>query len=56
MNAQSACAGHFVELHLAEDSKSQWSHFDIAGQSMTAKNRRGTGHGVALLYLFLKNL
>ncbi|ORZ40070.1 cytosol aminopeptidase family, catalytic domain-domain-containing protein [Catenaria anguillulae PL171] len=54
MNAQSSCAGHFVEAHLAEEYKGEWVHVDIAGPSADAKTR-GTGFGAALLYQYVKN-
>lgn len=46
LNAQSSCAGHFVEAHLKEDS-ALWLHIDIAGPAFIKE--RGTGYGVALL-------
>lgn len=46
MNAQSSCAGHFVESHLTDPS-ALWLHIDIAGPAFIKE--RGTGYGVALL-------
>jgi probable aminopeptidase NPEPL1 len=50
MNAQSSCAGHFVEAHLSSENRNyegQWLHIDIAGPAFSQE--RGTGYGVALL-------
>ncbi|TPX58399.1 leucyl aminopeptidase [Spizellomyces sp. 'palustris'] len=47
MNAQSSCAGHFIEEHLAAEWQGRWAHVDMAGPS--AKDQRSTGFGVALL-------
>ncbi|KNE67562.1 hypothetical protein AMAG_12014 [Allomyces macrogynus ATCC 38327] len=52
MNAQSSCAAHFVQAHLAKDYKGAWLHVDIAGPAEAAS--RGTGFGAALLYEFAK--
>ncbi|KAJ2992017.1 putative aminopeptidase npepl1 [Globomyces sp. JEL0801] len=41
MNAQSSCAGHFVESHLDANYKNDWAHIDIAGPG--SKKERGTG-------------
>ena len=46
MNAQSSCAGHFVESHLG-DYSGKWLHVDIAGPAFIQE--RGTGFGVGLL-------
>lgn len=46
-NAQSSCAGHFIESHLKEGWQGKWIHVDIAGPS--GMGERGTGFGVALL-------
>lgn len=46
-NAQSSCAGHFVEAHLDENYDGDWVHVDMAGPS--TKNERATGYGVALV-------
>lgn len=47
LNAQSSCAGHFIESHLCSSYKGKWIHVDMAGPGMKAE--RGTGYGVALL-------
>ncbi|KNC97550.1 uncharacterized protein SPPG_07025 [Spizellomyces punctatus DAOM BR117] len=47
MNAQSSCAGHFIEEHLAAEWDGRWAHVDMAGPG--AKDQRATGFGVALL-------
>ena len=52
-NAQSSCAGHFIEAHLHPDYKGEWLHVDMAGPA--TKEERGTGYGVALV-LGLLNL
>jgi probable aminopeptidase NPEPL1 len=46
LNAQSSCAGHFVESHLG-DYAGKWLHVDIAGPAFIQD--RGTGFGVGLL-------
>ena len=51
-NAQSSCAGHFVEDHLDAEWKGKWVHVDIAGPSFIGG--RGTGFGVSLLLQLLK--
>jgi probable aminopeptidase NPEPL1 len=53
MNAQSSCAGHFIEDHLV-NYKGDWLHVDIAGPS--ENNGRATGFGVAFLLEFLKKI
>jgi probable aminopeptidase NPEPL1 len=50
-NAQSSCAGHFIEDHLASDFKGAWMHLDIAGPAF--RDDRGTGFGVAFLVQLL---
>lgn len=47
MNAQTSCAGHFVEKHLANDYHGRFAHIDIAGPAFD--NDRATGYGVLLL-------
>jgi len=51
MNAQSSCAGHFIEQHLVdargEAYQGGWLHIDIAGPAFLGE--RGTGYGVPLL-------
>ena len=54
MNAQSSCAGHFVEDHMDPSYKGPWLHVDIAGPAF--KDGRASGHGVAFLYKLLKSL
>eukprot|EP00158_Paraphelidium_tribonemae_P002664 Partr_v1_DN25547_c0_g1_i1_m20797 putative Aminopeptidase len=54
MNAQSSCAGHFVEDHLDAEWKGKWIHVDIAGPAFPAA--RGSGFGVAFLLELLKQL
>lgn len=51
-NAQSSCAGHFIESHLHEDYTGGWLHVDMAGPG--GKNERGTGYGVGLVLSLLK--
>ena len=46
-NAQSSCAGHFIERHLSNEYKEGWVHVDMAGPG--TKEERGTGYGVGLL-------
>lgn len=46
MNAQSSCAGHFIEAHLGHH-QTKWLHIDIAGPAFIQD--RGTGFGVGLL-------
>ena len=52
-NAQSSCAGHFIESHLHKDYKGQWLHIDMAGPG--DEKEQGTGYGVSLLFDFVKN-
>lgn len=52
-NAQSSCAGTFIEDHIDENWKGSWVHCDIAGPAH--HNDRGTGYGVALILDLLKN-
>ena len=51
LNAQSSCAGHFVEASLDKDYKGDWLHIDIAGPAWD--NDRSLAYGVALLYVLL---
>uniref|UniRef100_A0A7S0KXV5 Cytosol aminopeptidase domain-containing protein n=1 Tax=Asterionellopsis glacialis TaxID=33640 RepID=A0A7S0KXV5_9STRA len=51
-NAQTSCAGHFIEAHLAEDYKGGWIHVDMAGPAV--KDQRGTGYGVGLVMALVK--
>ena len=50
-NAQTSCAGHFIESHLDKDYKGGWLHVDMAGPA--SKNERGTGYGVGLILSLL---
>ncbi len=50
-NAQSSCAGHFIETQL-NDYQGLWLHIDIAGPAWIEE--RGTGYGVALLNRLLE--
>jgi len=52
-NAQSSCAGHFVESHLDSKYKGEYLHIDIAGPAYHGE--RATGFGTSLLYQFVKN-
>ena len=51
MNAQSSCAGHFIEAHLDESYNGGWLHVDMAGPSWS--EQRGTGYGVGLVLSIL---
>lgn len=51
-NAQTSCAGHFIESHLDKDYDGGWLHVDMAGPA--SKNERGTGYGVALICSLLE--
>jgi probable aminopeptidase NPEPL1 len=51
-NAQTSCAGHFIEAHLNESYKGQWLHIDMAGPGSSGD--RGTGYGVALVTALLE--
>lgn len=51
-NAQSSCAGHFIESHLAEEYEGGWLHVDMAGPS--TNDERGTGYGVGLMLSLLE--
>jgi len=46
-NAQSSCAGHFIESHIDPSYKGGWLHVDMAGPAWKAD--RGTGYGVGLV-------
>lgn len=46
-NAQSSCAGHFIESHIDPNYKGGWLHIDMAGPAWKAD--RGTGYGVGLV-------
>jgi probable aminopeptidase NPEPL1 len=51
-NAQTSCAGHFIESHLDENYKGGWLHVDMAGPSL--KDERGVGYGVGLVLALLE--
>jgi probable aminopeptidase NPEPL1 len=51
-NAQTSCAGHFIEAHLDEDYEGGWLHVDMAGPG--TKGARGTGYGVGLVLSLLE--
>lgn len=53
-NAQSSCAGHFIESHIDPSFKGDWIHVDMAGPSY--KDGRATGYGVAFLLELLKQV
>lgn len=46
-NAQSSCAGQFINNHLPDDPP-RWLHVDLAGPAW-GHDDRGTGYGVGLL-------
>lgn len=46
-NAQSSCAGHFIESHIDESFRGDWVHIDMAGPG--SDKDRGTGYGVGLV-------
>ncbi|KAL3941950.1 MAG: hypothetical protein SGBAC_003778 [Bacillariaceae sp.] len=50
-NAQTSCAGHFIEAHLDEDYQKGWLHVDMAGPGTLGQ--RGTGYGVGLVLSLL---
>ncbi|CAJ1941378.1 unnamed protein product [Cylindrotheca closterium] len=50
-NAQTSCAGHFIEAHLDKDYKNGWLHVDMAGPG--TNGQRGTGYGVGLVLSLL---
>ena len=50
-NAQTSCAGHFIEAHLNENYEGGWMHVDMAGPG--SKGERGTGYGVGLVLSLL---
>jgi probable aminopeptidase NPEPL1 len=51
-NAQSSCAGHFIESHLSDSFKGGWLHIDMAGPG--TNDQRGTGYGVGLILSLLQ--
>lgn len=50
-NAQTSCAGHFIEAHLDESYEGGWLHVDMAGPG--TNGQRGTGYGVGLVLSLL---
>lgn len=50
-NAQTSCAGHFIEAHLDESYDKGWLHVDMAGPG--TNGQRGTGYGVGLVLSLL---
>jgi probable aminopeptidase NPEPL1 len=54
LNAQSSCAGHFIESHLPEAWKGEWAHVDIAGPSL--RDGRATGYGVGMIVEAVRTL
>lgn len=53
LNAQSSCAGHFVEKHLNKDWHGKYAHIDIAGPAWNGE--RATGYGALLLVAIASN-
>ena len=51
-NAQSSCAGHFIESHLHPDYQGGWLHVDMAGPA--THKERGTGYGVGFVLALLQ--
>jgi probable aminopeptidase NPEPL1 len=51
-NAQTSCAGHFIEAHLKEGYQGGWLHVDMAGPGTLGQ--RGTGYGVGLVLSLLE--
>lgn len=51
-NAQTSCAGHFIEQHLDESYEGGWLHVDMAGPG--SDGERGTGYGVGLVLSLLE--
>lgn len=50
-NAQTSCAGHFIESHLNPNYEGGWLHVDMAGPSTNGEI--GTGYGVGLVLSLL---
>ena len=50
-NAQTSCAGHFIESHLDESYIGGWLHVDMAGPG--SDGERATGYGVGLVLSLL---
>ena len=51
-NAQTSCAGHFIEAHLDESYEGGWLHVDMAGPGTLGQ--RGTAYGVGLVLSLLE--
>ena len=51
-NAQTSCAGHFIEAHLDKSYEGGWLHVDMAGPG--TDGQRGTGYGVGLVLSLLE--
>lgn len=51
MNAQTSCAGHFIEAHLDEEYSGKWLHVDMAGPSTNGERATGYGPGLVLSIL-----
>jgi len=51
MNAQTSCAGHFIEAHLDEEYNGKWLHVDMAGPSTNGERATGYGPGLVLSIL-----
>jgi probable aminopeptidase NPEPL1 len=51
-NAQTSCAGHFIEAHLDDKYEKGWLHVDMAGPG--TNGQRGTGYGVGLVLSLLE--
>ncbi|MBO5752980.1 MAG: leucyl aminopeptidase family protein [Proteobacteria bacterium] len=54
LNAQSSCAGHFVEKHLNKDWQGKYAHIDIAGPAWNGE--RATGYGALLLAVIANSI
>jgi len=50
-NAQTSCAGHFIESHLDDSYCGGWLHIDMAGPG--SDGERATGYGVGLVLSLL---
>jgi len=50
-NAQTSCAGHFIESHLDDSYCGGWLHVDMAGPG--SDGERATGYGVGLVLSLL---
>ena len=54
LNAQSSCAGHFVERHLSREYRGGYAHIDIAGPAWDGE--RATGYGALLLSAICRHI